>query len=193
MLLFDNSVSISEIITIIGGVWTLYVWNKKNKFRQIEKIQQLMDKTRDDKTIAEVISLIDWDRISYNGNFDVHKNIQISFPQDELGRNVDRTLAIFSHICYLRSLKILTDNDIAIFDYRLHRIAQNKHILNYLFSLHHWSEAIGVTMSFEELSKYFLEHGLLRDDYNCPKSDNYECCLKLPNDYLRNHKCKYCA
>ena len=73
-----------------------------------------------------------------------------------LFKKIDKTLAHFSYICYLKKINILTKKDMRHFDYEIQRLADNEHIANYLHSLYHWSSDLGVTMSFSFLLDYCI-------------------------------------
>jgi hypothetical protein len=102
------------------------------------------------------MDVIDWDEgILYNGKFSINpdypKETLKGLDADDLFKKIDKTLAHFSYICYLESNKTLTNEDMYPFEYQLRRLADNRHVSNYLFSLYHWSTYLSVKCSFEYL------------------------------------------
>ena len=162
------------IATIIGGVFALVQWQKANKTKRAEFINSLIEKLRDDKEIAEMVYMFDYEQRWYNGSFHNSKN--------DLERKVDKTLSFFSYICYLHKNKLIEDEDFEFFSYMIQRIADNYSVQSYLFNLYHFSESRNTKMSCCYLFDYcfknelFGEHNLQMKD---KESKYYPCYLNF--------------
>lgn len=146
-------------ISITGGIFALLQWKKSNDYKRAELVKELITKIRDDEDIAFIMDCLDWQKdLSYDGIF--HYNSQSNDNKKEILDDVqvfikvDKTLSHFSYICYLYERKIIKNKDILQFNYNLRRIMDNTQIANYLYSLYHWSNSLGVDCSFVYLIKY---------------------------------------
>lgn len=121
------------------GVFALLQWKKSNDYKRADLINELINKIRDDKDIAKIMDIIDWNNgLKYNGEFSVSNDSNAcgEMEQDEnLFQKIDSTLSHFSYICYLNKLHIFKRVDMCVFDYEIKRIFDNYEISNYLYSL----------------------------------------------------------
>ncbi len=190
--LFD---CVSLILAAIGGLFALHQWKKSNIYKRGEIVEKLIKAVRDDEDIATIMDVVDWnDGIEYDGKFYISQTVERSdlnqLDDEELFKKVDKTLAHFSYICYLRSQRTLTKEDMKVFAYGIKRLAVNPHIADYLYSLYHWSTSIGVQMSYIYLVDYCIEQGYIYADFKNITSNYYRNFLKLPNAYLDKEKNK---
>ncbi len=191
-----KDVSIQDIVSIvtffamiIGGCFALYQWRKGLCQRRSETVHILIKTVRDNEDIASIMDVIDWDKgFSYDGNFHICKDISLNdlknISDDELSKKIDKTLVHFSYICYLKKLNILTHKDMRHFDYEIRRLADNKHIANYLHTLYHWSTYLGVSMSFSFLLDYCVRKNYLLKEIKEIKTLNYHNYLEIPETYF---------
>ena len=103
--LFD---CVSLILAAIGGFFALHQWKKSNIYKRGEIVEKLIKAVRDDEDIATIMDVVDWnDGIEYDGKFYISQTVERSdlnqLDDEELFKKVDKTLAHFSYICYLRS------------------------------------------------------------------------------------------
>lgn len=180
----ENVDVIKLLFAVLGGAFALYQWRIQIVQRRAEKVKELICKVRDDPDIAEIMDVIDWDEgIEYDGKFFVNRNCPkealTKISADDLFQKIDKTLSHFSFICYLRANRTLTKKDMVIFEYGLRRLADNPHIGNYLYSLHHWSNSLNVPCSFGYLITYAIRKGYFSKDFKSIASENYENYLKL--------------
>lgn len=178
----------SPIIAIIGGGFALFQWRKGNIYKRAEILQKLIETIRDDEDISAVMDVIDWNEgFSYYGKFklsDKSRTTLSNITDDDFFHMVDKTLAHFSYICYLRNQRTLTKKDMCVFEYALRRLMDNRNIKNYLYSLYHWSASLNTAMSFSFLIKYGLKKGYLSPEFKYYPATCYICYLKLPQPYI---------
>lgn len=175
---------ITLITVIIGGFFALHKWKESIITRRLDTVKELIDIIRNDKDISTIMDIIDWDEdFEYDGKFKVINNDSRKSLEDvddsSLFRMIDKTLAHFSYICYLKKKKSLKKSDIKIFDYQIRRLFDNRHIRNYLYSLHRWSKSLNVSMSFKYLVEYGIKKRFLHLDFYFKKSKHYICYLKI--------------
>lgn len=178
---------------IIGGGFALYQWRKSNVYKRGEIVKTLIEKVRDDEDIATIMDIIDWNKgFGYNGKFYIKEYTDrtsvVSMKDDELFKKIDKTLSHFSYICYLKYHHTLTDKDMKIFEYEIRRLVDNENVVNYLYSLFHWSSALNVAMSFEYLIKYCIKKGYIKNDFKEVYSKHYIQYIRLPADYYKLNK-----
>ena len=178
---------ISLVIAIIGGSFALYQWTKSNTYKRGDIVESLIETINDDQDIATIMDICDWnDGFIYNGKFSISKAASrsdlVGMSSEELFKKIDRTLAHFSYICYLKSSKALTKKEMRIFNYKIRRLADNMHIANYLFSLYHWSDSLGVQMSYIYLADYCIKKGYLHKDFKERTSKHYKQMLLLADE-----------
>lgn len=183
------------ILGAIGGAFALCQWRKSVVYKRGEIVQQLIQTVRDDDDISTIMSIVDWNKeFYYDGSFhrsqDTHGRQNKINTDNELFNKIDKTLSHFSYVCYLRNNRTLKKKDMNVFEYELRRLVDNEHIANYLYSLHHWSAALNVEMSFSYLLKYCQKRKFINgNDIRYP-STVYTCYLRLPSKYVDGCKKK---
>lgn len=175
--------TIALISSIVGGCIGLTQWKKGNDYKRAALARKLINQIRDDKEISAVVDMIDWsDGIEYDGEFHfVNEARKESFLSDEsqLFLAIDRTLAHFNYICYLKRLHIFYDQDMNLFDYTLRRLFDNEDICNYLHSLSLWSESLDVLCSYEHLIQYGKKKSYIDKSFGKKYSKKYKCFLEV--------------
>lgn len=176
----------STVFVFIGGCFALLQWRKSLKYKRTEIVQALIKDTRQDKTVSMIMDIIDWNKdFYYNGNFVIQKETVRKdlkeLSDDEFFNKIDHTLSIFSYICYLQYVGTIKYNDMRFFEYAIRRLVDNPHIINYLYSLYHWSKKLGVDMSFSYLINYSLRKKYIDKSFKVYDDDNskYTCYLTV--------------
>jgi hypothetical protein len=186
VLLNRYSGAITLVFAVVGGYFALKQWKTQVMHKRAEMVNDLMNRVRDDKDIAAIMDIIDWNEgIRYDGKFSVDrgvvKEVLLTVNNDALFKMIDKTLSFFSYICYLRKRKAISKKDMIPFEYELRRIADNNHIRDYLYSIYHWSKYLGVKCSFEHLIDYYLKKGYLSKDFKeLNETGRYNCFLTIP-------------
>lgn len=188
-------ISIQDIISIasffavvIGGCFALYQWSRNSIYKRAEIVERLIVTVRDDEDISTILDIIDWNSgLHYDGNFHLegiaNRKALFDISDEDLFKKIDKTLAHFSYICYLKYQRALTKKDMRNFEYEIRRLVDNENIANYLYSLHHWSKSLNVKMSFSFLIDYCLDKKYISSDFKSLKSEKYVQFLSLSNAY----------
>lgn len=178
---------IGEIVTVvlaaIGGIFALLQWKKSNDYKRADLINGLINKIRDDKDIAKIMDIIDWnDGLKYDGEFSISPDsnaYEIMEHDENLFQKIDSTLSHFSYICYLNKLHVFKRVDMCVFDYEIKRIFDNPEISNYLYSLFLWSVCLNVACPYKHLIVYGLRKKYLQINFLSRNSKSYYCYLKV--------------
>lgn len=176
-------------LAFFGGLFALYQWHKSLVLKRTEIVRSMINSVRENKTIATIMDIIDWNEgFYYDGKFKICspiRNTLQNLSNDDLFKMIDETLSVFSYICYLESVHVLVNIDMHFFEYEIRRLADNKHIRNYLYSLYHWSQSLGVNMSFSHLVKYCLAKGYLDKSFlqYDAKHSYYTCFLHISSPH----------
>ena len=175
---------ITLLFAFVGGCFALHQWNKNSACKRAEVVKSLIESVRGNPDISTIMDIIDWNEdFTYNGKFSIQKDTKrkalMELSDDELFKKIDRTLAMFSYICYLKSIRTITKKDMCFFEYELRRLVDNPHISNYLYSLYHWSNSLGVKMSFSYLIDYGIKNRYLDKSFKKFDANHeiYECFL----------------
>lgn len=167
---FDKTIDMSDLIAalsllfaIIGGIFAYYQWRKSILFKRAAYINELTEKTRTDSDIQETVYLLDYGEKWYSENF---------HGSGELERKVDKTLAYFSYICYLKKHRLITKNDFAFFRYEIERILMNSDVQDYFYNLYHFSRKFKLPLSFYYLFNYGKDNKQYDSDFFC--CDSYK-------------------
>lgn len=151
MYIFE-SISFSDIMSVvmtafvvIGGGFAYFKWRKLQLLKRAEYINELLAKIRLDKDISKVVYVIDYDEIWYDEYFHNGGDVESC---------IDKSLAYFSYICYLRASKLISKNEFGFFEYQIRRILGNNQLQNYFYNLYHFSSKNGARLSFYHLFKY---------------------------------------
>ena len=189
----QDIIEIASLITVIvGGCFALHQWSKGNIYKRAEIVEKLIVTVRDCDDIATVMDMIDWDSgFYYDHKFHLteealHSSILRGVSDTDFFKKIDKTLAHFSYICYLKEQHTLTKKDMRNFEYKIRRLIDNQHIANYLYSLYHWSASLGVKMSFSFLINYCIKEKYVSSDFKTLDSPNYICYLGLSSEYKKS-------
>lgn len=155
----DLIAALSLLFAIIGGIFAYYQWRKSVLFKRAAYINELTEKTRTDTDIQETIYLFDYGEKWYSENF--HES-------GKLERKIDKTLAYFSYISYLKKHHLITRSDFAFFQYEIERILVNCDVQDYFYNLYHFSKKFKLALSFY----YLFNYGKKKKKYD---SDFFDC------------------
>lgn len=162
----DHISLLTFIGVVVGGIFALIQWKKSIALKRAEYIKELTEKIRTDEDIFKTIYMFDYGVQWYNSEF----------HQSEKERVVDRTLAYFSYILYLRNEKLISKKEFSFFSYDIERILRNNQLQDYFYNLFHFAKTQGVPFSFDILLKYAKERELLDPDFENPEA--YKKCKK---------------
>lgn len=151
-ILFSNTISVSDIIAtitvflvIIGGAFTYYQYHQSFLLKRADYINELTEHIRTDSDIKEIVYMFDYSKKWYNASF---------HGSGGLENQVDKTLSYFSYICYLKSRRIIGKREWVFFEYEVERILCNCQVQDYLYNLYHFSNKIGVPITFQCLYEF---------------------------------------
>lgn len=177
---------ISLVFMFVGGGFALWQWRTGLLYKRIEIVRTLIGNIRQDKSVSTTMDIIDWDEgFLYNGKFVIRRDSMRTdlkdLSDDDLFKMIDHTLSIFTYVCYLRSTGAIKTKDMRFFEYEIRRLADNPHILNYLYSLYHWSQSRSVDMTFTHLIDYCLKKKYIDETFKIYSEENpkYTCYLKV--------------
>lgn len=158
---------LSFVAVLVGVIFSIYQWRKNSNLKRADYINELTEKIRTDPDIRYIVYLIDYsDSLKpwYDENF--HNS-------GELERKVDKTLSYFSYICYLKSKKIISDDEFKFFKYEIERILFNKQVKEYFFNLFHFANKFNIPFTFVYLFDYGKEINVYEEDFFNKESKNY--------------------
>ena len=141
---------ISALIVVVGGVFAFIKWKKATGIQRAEYINELTSKIREEKDIAEVIQMFEYNTPWYG----------LGFHGSNIEKSVDKTLSYFSYICYLRKMRIITKKEFMFFKYEVEHLLLNPQVKDYLYNIHHYSNALKTPLSFYYLFAYGKKHNL---------------------------------
>ena len=178
--------AVSIIFVFIGGCFALWQWNKNLVYKRTEIVRELIESIRKDKTVSAIMDVVDWNEdFLYDGKFVVNENTTRTalkgLSSDDLFKMIDHTLSLFSYVCYLKKMRTISSSDMRFFEYEIRRLADNPHIGNYLYSLHHWSKKLGVKMSFSYFVDYCIKKKYIDKSFRNLDSHSleYTCFLAI--------------
>ena len=155
---------ISSIAVVISAIVAFVQWKKTKKFRRIEYIQNLRSKMYDDKDIAEVLYMFDYDLPWYSADFHNTKHPQIE---------VDKTLSFLEYACYLLNKKLIEKEDMFQIKYDIDRAIGNYQVQDYLYNLYHWTKQSGTQIPFPNFLQYGQDNGFISKDFEEPNNSKY--------------------
>jgi len=156
---------ITPIVTVFSVIIALLQYMKANKVKRAELINQIIEKLRFNEELQETFLMIDYNNKWYNESFHNKEN--------DIEKKVDRLLAYFSYLCYLRNLKFLSKKEFTLFEYQLNRICISPQVQNYLWNLYHFSKKNNAKTSFNYLIDYGLKNNLFYSDFNNKDTSHY--------------------
>ena len=157
----DHISLLTFIGVVVGGIFALIQWRKSTALKRAEYIKELTEKIRTDKDIFETIYMFDYGAQWYNAKFHQGGDIE---------RTVDRTLAYFSYILYLKNEKLISKKEFLFFRYDIERILCNSQLQDYFYNLFHFANTQGVQFSFGILLDYAKEHKFIDNEFDNPEA-----------------------
>jgi hypothetical protein len=142
----------SLLLAAVGLFLTLRQLESNIKIRKAEFINQINDKIRLDKEFAEILYKIEYGDDWYTKDF--HKDIDIQFKFDKIFSYLD-------YICYLKSMKNITENEFKVFKYRINRVCISSSTKEYLWNLFQFAKKNNSSCSFQCLLDYGIKAKLI--------------------------------
>ena len=159
--------AVSLIFTVIAGIFAYRQWSVSNKIRKSEFINQILDKIRFDKELADMMYVIDYSVSWYKGHF---QNCDKDFEF-----KMDKLLSYLSYICYLWKEKRITEKEFRVLKYEVNRVCNSYDVQSYLWNLYHFAKRNHAECSFQYLIDYGIKEKLIdAKTFRDPKSGQYE-------------------
>jgi len=156
-LTFDNWLSLLSVLFIsIGGCFALYQWRSSIKTKRAEFINQILEKLRFDRELADTMYIVDYDQNWYSREF---------HGSNELEGAIDKLFSYLDYICYLKDTKNITKTEFNIFRYEIHRVCISISTQSYLWNLYHFSKKNKSACSFQYLINYGINSKLFPKDF----------------------------
>ncbi|MBR0283538.1 MAG: hypothetical protein IJQ81_18415 [Oscillibacter sp.] len=155
----------SIILAIIGGIFAYRQWSYANKTRRTELLNQIMEKLRFDKEMAETMYAIDYGTRWYDESFH-NSNTDFEYKLDKL-------LSFLDYICYLKKEKHFAEAEFRILRYEVTRVCTSFQVQSYLWNLYHFSNKQGTTCSFQDLIDYGIDSGSIDHSIFKDKNSGY--------------------
>lgn len=114
---------------IVGVIIGLYQYHKLVKVRRSTFVLSLLNQMKDDKGINKIIYQFQYGEFNYSEGF--HGN-------GKYENDTDRTLLLFSYICYLKEKKIITNEEFSFFEISITQALRNDGLIDYLYNLYHF-------------------------------------------------------
>jgi hypothetical protein len=131
-------------LTILGGVYGLWLFRQSNQEKRNQYVAEIMNRFYDDKEIRTIVYAVDSGR-------DV---CEIKF-QGKLEKEADKTIKYLDYVGYLLKDKKLRRTDLRPFKYEMSRIFKNSTMQDYI----KWLVEIGVSLeNLDYLKKSIEKH-----------------------------------
>jgi hypothetical protein len=144
---------ITPCFAVVGGIFALIQWYKRNKINRAEFFNQIAEKLYFNKDIGEAMYYI-----LYNDNWYTK-----DFHENDIEKKVDALLLYLTYICYLHENKIIRKNEFEVFKYELNSICCTSGTKTYLWHHYHYSLEKYKSYSFYCLIKY-LNDNILNEE-----------------------------
>ncbi len=148
------------IITAIGGIFALFQWRMSVKNSQAEYVDNLLQRTQNDKNIKEFIDACDYEINWYNKNF--HDDLESWNPENDetqtpFAIKADKALFFFNYLCYLKERRILGKQEFRVFGYYMLAVMQCKDTQAYFLDLYQFSMVENRAFPYEYMLRYGLK------------------------------------
>ena len=149
----DNLLSLLKIVmTLIGAIFVYYQWKRNVNVQRANFINQIVDKLRFDKDMANTLYLIDYTYDWYDEHF--HENTKLQMQ-------IDKVLSYLSYICYLIETGNISETEKSVIEYELFRVCESPSTQAYLLNLYCFSLNRKIGCSFQNLIDYGIKHGIM--------------------------------
>lgn len=159
----DYIAFVKLVFVVVGGMFALIKWNENTKLKRAEFVDKTLEKIRNDKDIRGLFYDIEYGKPWYNQEF----------HESDKEKQVDKALAYFSYVCYLRKYNLIKKKEFVFFEYEVARIASNSDFVKYMFNLYHFSKKNNVTISFNYLFIYCKDKRYFSHDFWSSESKAY--------------------
>ena len=139
---------ISKVLGSIAIILAWFQWKETNRLKRADHLQQLGVLLLENKEIQEVLHILIVGSTWYDAK-------TWSFVSVEMEQKVDRFLAYYSYVCYLRDNGLLGEKEFLIFKYDLAVIGSNPDMQTYLKHLQENAENSKLSeIPFQPILKY---------------------------------------
>jgi len=156
---------VSMLFVATGGFFALSRWKKANNLQRAKFIEQIIEKLRFDKDMADALYLVEYDQDWYDDKF--HGGSDKEFL-------IDKFLSYLTYICYLLDTKNISKGEKKIVAYGLSRAFASYPVKAYLWNLYCFTSKREIACTFQYLIDYGINHTFLE------KSDFNKDCDKYP-------------
>jgi len=160
---------ISTILVVIGGFFAWTQWTAGTKIKRAEFINQIIEKLRFDKEMANTMYIVEYTYDWYSDNF----------HNSELEYSIDKLLSYLSYICYLYATHNIRKTEFKILKYELNRVCVSPDVQGYLWNLYHFSKKRNMECTFQYLIDYGIKCGIIQNDFKRDDIQSYAKCLNF--------------
>ena len=151
MAVVDMICNVVGIIgTLITGFLSLFLFCRNIREKRLENLEMLWNKLRS-RAALDVFYKIDYDEKWYSREF----------HDSEAEQAFDEYLTSLSFLCFLKTQRAIGCSELKSFEYELSRTLQNTQVIDYLYNVHHFSEANGRKSPFSNLKSYAEKEGFI--------------------------------
>lgn len=172
---------IEFITAILAGITALFQWKQSNNNNRAEYLDKLLNTLWENKDIQNFLLLNDYNNDWYTEEF--HRSDDKTLPTI-----ADKTLSYISYICYVVKVRIIRNDEKALFDYYINSLAQSDDLRRYIFDLYQYSIFSKKTFPFSYFLDYCIENNFINKEI---KSKDYfkfilmeESCLNANEKYI---------
>lgn len=157
------------IPVILGGLFALQNYLASNRVKRAGFIKPLIDSLESDPDMLEIFGKIDYGYFEYGNHFSEN-------PEDE--NKTDKLLRHLSYICYLKSIKVIKENEFRVFAYTIERTCLNPNLQAYLWNLYHFANKRVKSRNKEKMQKLLKKYKDCFVEYETPILKRAICGVK---------------
>ena len=143
--------SISIVLLIVTAIGIIFTGMQLKQTKDINRailVKELYLFFYKDKAIREIFYKIEW------SNYSLDERMKLDTKEEQ---QVDALLAFFEVICDMFYRKVLTKDDLKIFDYEMYRTYEHPGVQEYLEFLEEWQKERNIGESFRSFKRYCEE------------------------------------
>ena len=144
--------SISIVLLIVTAIGIIFTGMQLKQTKDINRailVKELYLFFYKDKAIREIFYKIEW------SNYSLDERMKLDTKEEQ---QVDALLSFFEVICDMFYRKVLTKDDLKIFDYEMYRTYEHPGVQEYLEFLEEWQKERNIGESFRSFKRYCEEN-----------------------------------
>ena len=173
------SVIISMIVACVGiATFILSIVQSMGNthVKRAQFFKEIIDRIRFDQDLVDAMNILDYDEDWYNDDF----------PKSDIETKMDKLFSYLSYVCYLHNVKVISNKEFELIEYKIMRACQNKNTQYYFKFVNRFAKLHNVKHTFNDMIEYMKVNVFNNDEKLINEFENGKKFAIKRDNYLLN-------